>query len=112
MLHYVLYVPSFSSNLLSVNKLVMDAFYIYSDNNTCRIMQNEEILACARIGPDTKDLCGIQVVAEKTCALVYPKSDSHGPNCEHFGHKHFGHKNLTAVTDLAAKNLASGIVIK
>ena len=111
-LHNVLYVPSFSSNLLSVKKLVMDDFDIYFGKSTCRIMKNEEILACARIGPDSHDLYGIQVVAEKACAVMDPKSNAHGPNCEHVWHKRFGHRNLTAVRDLAAKDLASGIVIK
>lgn len=76
----VLYVPSLSSNLLSVKKLAKDGYKLIFENNTCHILKNEQLRAIATLNPELYELNFI-TERDRACTAVAQKD--HTKNCIH-----------------------------
>lgn len=104
----VLYVLSFGSNLLSVKKLNEEGFEVTFKDNNCKIIKSGRVVACARLGKGKEDLYSLETAVEKAYTAI---NNEQGDNCQHAWHGRFEHRDLSAINELAAKGLSTGIII-
>ena len=104
----VLYVPSFESNLVSVRKLTKEGYKVNFDRNIWTVTKYGEKQAMAKFGADVEDLYEVQKADERSYAEIKIQHDENG---QHAWHMRFGHRNISAIKDLAQKQLAIGIQI-
>ena len=104
-----LYVPSFSSNLLSVKKLAKDGYGVVFKDGGCKVIKNETTVGVGRIGPGTQGLYAMKTAAERACTAI--SAGAHGKDCQHVWHRRLGHRDPSAVQSIFEKNLVTGMTI-
>ncbi|XP_051163516.1 uncharacterized protein LOC127282958 [Leptopilina boulardi] len=111
-IHNVLYVPSLSSNLLSVIKLTKEGYSLNFEENSCKVIKEGKVQAVAYSEIGANGLYKIKTDADKACIVKNKLNGKHGTDCQHVWHRILGHRDLQAIKDLSEKGLAVGISVK
>ena len=94
-----LYVPSFSTILLSVKKLAKDGYGVVFKDGGCKVIKDEATIAVRRI-----------YAAERACTAI--RAGAHGKDCQHVSHRRFGHRDPSAIQSIFEKDLVTSMTIK
>ena len=106
----VLYVPSLSSNLLSVKRLTKDGYSVNFQLDSCKVIKDGKVQAIARLERNIQGLYKVESDVERAWTAINNKQ--HGANCQHTWHRRFGHRDPQAIKDFEENELAIGIDIK
>lgn len=99
----VLYVPRLSSNLISIKKLAKNGYKIILEDVSCNIYKDGVLKAIVKPYGELYEL----MTTEKALVTKTINKDC-SEKCIHSWHRRFGHRSLSAIKDLAEKNVSYG----
>lgn len=99
----VLYVPTLEGNMISIGKLAAKGVRAIFDNNGCKLVYGNTVVAVA---DKVSDMYWLRVAQDR---VMKSESREHTKNCQHTWHRRLGHRSPDVLGEMKRNDLVTGL---